>query len=267
MSGCPEPLERIFREVEEESERRAEAESHRAAELEKLLGDAAVDKKIKARRRGSISISRLGQLTLTEDPFSAKSPKGPPTPNNFSSIASSSPFYQNQIANASTSSVASGASAFSNDNAHTEDSAQVIQIQQIPSRMSSIHKIIPRRLSRARSTSVIPNADNIIDIGVSIQETTVHSSASTEEGVTETPSRRVSVSASHSLRGQSSRSRLSNAGSSSPPSVINNTNNTSGNWFSRTRAFTQKLVKKSKTFDQQKQGQLPMAQVDSAYHP
>ncbi|EAU91940.1 hypothetical protein CC1G_11126 [Coprinopsis cinerea okayama7 len=238
MSGCPEPLERIFRQVEEESERRAEEELKRAEELDKFVQESTTVRKTRTRRRGSISISRLGQFTVEEMEDLAKSPSGPASPKGFS-IASTSPFYQAQIANASTSSVASGASAFSNDEAHTEDLSQVIQVQQIPSKTSTISKILPRRLSRARSSSVIPSSEgNVvpIGIGVSVQETTVHSSAaSIAETESRGPSRRASVHAPRMLKSQPSKASLKGS----------TTSNATG-WVARARGFTQKFRRKSK---------------------
>ncbi|RXW23171.1 hypothetical protein EST38_g2713 [Candolleomyces aberdarensis] len=233
-SGCPEPLERIFRQVEEESERRAEEEQLRAVRMALAKVE---DSKVKTRRRGSISISRLGQFVTPEE-TSVPSPRDgsqtPSTPKRFSSLASSSPFYQSQLANASTSSIASGASAFSNDHAHAEDPDQVIQVQQIAPKQSIASKMIPRRLSRARPP-MVTSGDPII--GVSVQETTVHSSAPSEEGGEHTPAARVTVTSVHAgLRSQPSRASLTGTTSS----------NSSGGWVSRARGFTQKFRRKTK---------------------
>lgn len=119
---------------------------------------------------------------------------------------------------ASNSSVASGASAFSHDGAHIEDPDSVIQIQQIAPKPSIATKIMPRRLSRARSTNILPKADMAAIIDVSIRETTVHSTATSDDGMdSNAPSRRTSVSARHSLRSQSSQSTIADP---SPPSWI-----------------------------------------------
>ncbi|KAF5316959.1 hypothetical protein D9611_003682 [Ephemerocybe angulata] len=227
--GCPEPLERIFRQVELESERRAEEEQMRAARLASL--DDATMKKVKARRRGSISISRLGHFATEEKPAS---PQGslPTTPKGLVSLASSSPFYQKQIANASASSIASGASAFSDDDAHTEDADQVIQVHQIAPKQSIATKIIPRRLSRARSTQMYPAGEANIDVSVS--ETTIHSTSRASGEEETTPSRRASVSAQRSLRSQPSLGAIrEQAGDEAA----------SSSWVAR---LTKKLKRKSK---------------------
>lgn len=120
------------------------------------------------------------------------------------------------LQNASTSSIASGASAFSDDCAHAEDHTQVMQIHQIARKQSIAHKIIPRRLSRARSTQVYPTGDSAI-IDVSVSETTVQSSSPAREAGTETtPSRRASVSAQRSLRSLRSQNSLSTIPEPSP---------------------------------------------------
>ncbi|KIK05765.1 hypothetical protein K443DRAFT_130203 [Laccaria amethystina LaAM-08-1] len=158
------PVPLIFQQVEEESERRAQEE----LETQKLTREAlqqkdtdATIKQIKSRRRGSVSISRIGQLV--EESL--------PSPNRLTKIASNSPFYQAQIANASDNSIASGASAFSDDNAHAEDQTQVTQMHRIAGR-EGLTKIIPRKLSRAHSAVIPSTADGSMVIGVSVQEAT-----------------------------------------------------------------------------------------------
>lgn len=247
-SGCPEPLERIFRQVEEESERRAEEEQLRAVRMALAKVE---DSKVKTRRRGSISISRLGQFVTPEEtsvPTPRDGSQTPSTPKRFSSLASSSPFYQSQIANASTSSIASGASAFSNDHAHIEDPDQVTQVQQIAPKQSIASKMIPRRLSRARPP-MVTSGDPII--GVSVQETTVHSSAPSEEGGdSPTSVTRATVTSVHAgLRSQPSRASLSGTTSSG----------SSGGWVSRARGFTQKFRRKTKQDPQSPTSPTPSA--------
>ncbi|TEB38079.1 hypothetical protein FA13DRAFT_1785913 [Coprinellus micaceus] len=218
-------LEKIFLQVEEESERRAEQERMRAAR--QALVDTDTLKRVKERRRGSISISRLGQYPV-EEAISTPPGSVPPTPGSFSALASKSPFYQSQIAAASTSSVASGASAFSDDDAHCEDPDSVVQIQQIPPKQTIATKIMPRRLSRARSTQILPKGDSAATIDVSVHETTELSTTVSEEGEDyTTPSRRASVSARHSLRSQPSLSPVAEP--------------TSPTWIEK---FTQKFKRK-----------------------
>lgn len=61
VSGTARGSFQIFRQVEEESERRAEEEQLRAVRMALAKVE---DSKVKARRRGSISISRLGQVSI-----------------------------------------------------------------------------------------------------------------------------------------------------------------------------------------------------------
>ncbi|TFK45099.1 hypothetical protein BDQ12DRAFT_718206 [Crucibulum laeve] len=236
MAACPEPLERIFKKVEEESERRAREESFgsltEVSELGEKAESSATNTRTRTRRRGSISISRIGQLQLTDEDY--KSSQGPPTPKRVPSIASHSPFYQAQIANDSIASFASGASGLSNDNAHTEDDHHVTQMEQIAGRQSISKKVgsmLPRRLSRARSANVIAAGDANMVIGVSVQEATVE----TPEDEDEDERSGASVHAPGGLRYQAS--RMSMPGSV-PPSK--------GSWVTRAKGFTQKFRRKGK---------------------
>lgn len=87
--------------------------------------------------------------------------------------------YPLQNQNLSTTSVASGASEYSNDYyAHAEDSCHVTQMHRIAAKPSISSKMIPRRLCRGHP-SVMPSwgAKDVEStvIGVSIQEATVQS--------------------------------------------------------------------------------------------
>lgn len=225
--GYLEPLEKIFQQVEEESERRAQEE----VETQKLTQEAlqqvdtdATIKQVKRRRRGSVSISRIGQLV--EESL--------PSPNRLTKISSNSPFYQAQIDNASDNSIASGASAFSDDNAHAEDQTHVTQMHRIAGK-DSLTKMIPRKLSRARS-EVIPNtADGGVVIGVLVQEATVHSILTDEDEQEPNTTSRVSVHAPGSIRHQTSRMTISG------PTPVTST------WVERAKGFTQKFRRKKAT--------------------
>ncbi|KAF8960421.1 hypothetical protein BDZ97DRAFT_1922162 [Flammula alnicola] len=244
MDGRLEPLEKIFQKVEQESEQRAqEAQltSHARAgsdgvSIEKPASAINL-KRLRERRRGSISISRIGQLKVPEEDFATKSLQAPLTPSAIA-IASNSHFYQSQIANGSTNSIASGASAFSNDHAHTEDDSHVTQMHHIVGKQSIPSKMLPRRLSRSHSASVIPsrgtqNGEPIVVIGVSVEEATVESVLEDDEGGGVTPSRRASVVAHGTLRSKSSRSTL--PGSKVP----------ANSWLSIAKSFTQKFSRKA----------------------
>jgi hypothetical protein len=79
----------------------------------------------------------------------------------------------------SDASFASGASDFSDERAHTEDT-QIVQMRQIAGKQSfskAVNHILPRRLSRSRSNNVLVPPTELI-IGVSVQESRTESLAS-----------------------------------------------------------------------------------------
>ncbi|KAF8884719.1 hypothetical protein CPB84DRAFT_150657 [Gymnopilus junonius] len=248
MEACPEPLEQIFQKIEEESERRAEEEALSSQQLPPVLetdGEPALQRnysalvhQAKQHRRGSVSISRIGQITV-EDFARSPTPASP----THRSLAPKSSFYKAQIANESTTSVASGASAFSDDDAHAEDANHVTQMHHIVGKQSIPAKMLPRRLSRSQSTSVMPtrgthNMEPPVIIDVVVQEATVESPL--EPGDTETGnvtvSRRASVSAQpppKALRHESSRSTIPTL--KLPPAT----------WFSKVKNFSLIFKRKS----------------------
>ncbi|KAH9478035.1 hypothetical protein JR316_0010271 [Psilocybe cubensis] len=243
MDGKLEPLEKIFQQLEEESERKAQEQlmaPNSDDSPERPTSSLAI-KRIRERRRGSISISRIGQLP---EEMSTAETKGPTTPT-LMKITSNSPFYQAQIANGSTDSIASGASAYSNDHAHTEDDNHVTQMHHIAGRPSISSKMIPRRLSRSQSTGVIPpprgvqNMESTVIIDVSVQEATVESERE-EDGAVVTRSRRTSIQAAGSLRHQSSRLTIP------PPKVVNGAGGSSTGWLSKAKNFTLRFSRKNR---------------------
>jgi len=222
MDGFPEPLEKIFQKVEEESERRAQEDV--ASEFaESKTNVAPATNQVKNRRRGSISISRFGQLAEE----SLKGSQGPPP--TLSTIASRSAFYQVQAANDSAKSFASGASAdLDDEGAHLED-VHVTQMHQIAGRQSiskTVGSLLPRRLSRARSANILAGEGNVV-IGVSVEEATVESAEGAEAS-------HAVVHAPGALRKQPS--RLTMAGSSPARN----------SWVAKARGFTQKFRRKGK---------------------
>ncbi|KAF9449554.1 hypothetical protein P691DRAFT_546966 [Macrolepiota fuliginosa MF-IS2] len=173
MSGYPEKLEKMFLEIEEASERRAREleEEERVAELSGSVSRSETPNTLanrRDRRRGSISISRFGQLPESQY-------QGPNSPG-LTPIAAQSPFYQAQAANMSNASFASGASDLSNDRAYTEDQTHVTQMHQIAGKQGlskAVNTILPRRLSRTKSASILtPLTEANLVIGVSVQEST-----------------------------------------------------------------------------------------------
>jgi len=229
MDSCPEPLEKIFQQVEEESERRAQEDLHNryavAPEAAEKLKSSTFSK-LRSRRRGSISITRFGELA---DEVKAKSSQGPSTPSQMSSIASQSPFYKAQITNDSNTSFASDASAHTdNIEAHTEDN-HITHMHKIAGRQSiskTVGGLLPRRLSRARSAHVISNADANVVIGVSVE-----AKVEATEDAGDTPAQ---VHAPGNLRSQAS--KLSMPSLNPPPS----------GWISKAKGFTQKFRRKSR---------------------
>ncbi|KAJ7281460.1 hypothetical protein C8J57DRAFT_1500159 [Mycena rebaudengoi] len=220
-----EPLEKIFREVEEENERRAQEEMHDSVSSRITRVDSSDN--LKKRRRGSISISRFGQLSSSDHLSVDGSPSAPLTPA-LSDIASKTPFFQQQMRNGSQTSFASGGSA--GEDAHEEDH-HVTQMHTIGPRQSisrAVGGLLPRRLSRARS-SVLPSAGessggNVV-IGVSVQAATVETPENGELGATV-------IHAPGALRNQASKGSLtSNFGKKS--------------WALIAKNFTKKFRRKS----------------------
>ncbi|KAG5645403.1 hypothetical protein DXG03_006227 [Asterophora parasitica] len=215
MVDCPE---------QEESERRAlevvATDWTTATELNKNA-TAAVNP-AKNRRRGSISITRFGQLA---DESSKLSQGPPPT---LSATASRTTFYQAQPTNDSIKSFASGASAYVNgEGVHMEDD-HVTQMLHIAGRKTiskAVGGFLPRRLSRAHSTSVFVGEANMI-IGVSVEESTVESAEGAEASQT--------IIHAGALRNQPS--RVTMAGSSPARN----------SWVAKAKGFTQRFRRKSK---------------------
>ncbi|KAJ7180895.1 hypothetical protein C8R46DRAFT_1345107 [Mycena filopes] len=151
--ACPDPLEKIFQRVEEQNERRAQQEEVLDTLSNTIPRVESSDNLKKSRRRGSISISRFGQLSSSDHVGSdGTASAGPMTPA-LSDIAAKSPFFQAQLKNNSVTSFASGGSA---DDA--EDDQHVTHMHTIAPRQSISRALgglipLPRRLSRARSAS------------------------------------------------------------------------------------------------------------------
>ncbi|KAL1678279.1 hypothetical protein EV122DRAFT_212470 [Schizophyllum commune] len=236
--GCPESLERLFQQLELESERRAKGDYRfrnddipttpsspevKTMGLRQEPSESSLRTK-RNRRRGSVSITRFGQL---HDDFSSKA-NSPASPKRLSAIAPERdpPFYQTPMGSTSNGSIASGASTDASDEHH------ITQMQQIVPRQNTISRavggMLPRRLSRARSERVIGNQQetNLV-IGVSVSEATVEATAE-EEGAMET---RIVVQ--RPLRNQPSRLSMAE---STPAST---------GWVSKAKNFTSKFKRKS----------------------
>ncbi|KAF8811656.1 hypothetical protein BYT27DRAFT_6441028 [Phlegmacium glaucopus] len=229
-SVCPDSLEKIFLKVEQEIERRA-AETHPTRQ--KWVGTEAIcdpvqhgagvvsGKRHKGRQKGSISFSRLGQVTEDNStPCADVFPTQPASP-------SQSSFYENYSIDSFVSTTAS----LSNDDGDVEDSMHVTQMHQIAGRPSITSNGILRRLSRSHSMTVTPimGAESNLMIGVSVQEST---SESTSEDGMEARSRRSSVHAPGMLPQLSSNSSI--PGSSLLPT----------NWTSKVKDLMHKFRRK-----------------------
>ncbi|KAJ7787894.1 hypothetical protein B0H14DRAFT_2951236 [Mycena olivaceomarginata] len=167
--ACPDPLEKIFQQVEAQNERRAQQEAVESEASDTFAprpgtGIPRVESSEnmkKGRRRGSISITRFGQLSTSESAGATSdgSSAGGPTTPALSDIAAKSPFFQQQLknanANGSQTSFASGGWAADDAEAHEEDHNHVTHMHTIAPKQSlsrAMGGFLPRRLSRARST-------------------------------------------------------------------------------------------------------------------
>jgi len=224
--ACPDPLEKIFQQVEEQNELRAQQEAFEDRDsLSNIPRMESSDNLKKSRRRGSISISRFGQLSGSDAVSDGSS--GPMTPA-LSDIAAKSPFFQAQlkIANSSQTSFASGGSEADDGDAHHEDDHHVTHMHTIAPKQSisrAVGGFLPRRLSRARST-VLPSSDVVI--GVSVAAATVELPENAEVAATV-------VHAPGALRNQPSKSSMN--------ASFNKTT-----WAERAKKFTKKFRRKSK---------------------
>jgi len=227
--ACPDPLEKIFQQVEEQNERRAQQEEVQDSVSKSLARAESSDNLRKSRRRGSISITRFGQLSPGSDHLSDGS--GGPTTPALSDIASKSPFYQAQLKsqNGSQTSFASGGSG-TGDAHDEEDDHHVTHMHTIAPRQSisrAVGGFLPRRLSRARS-SVLPTSarDAGGNMVISVAAATVELPENAEPSATV-------VHAPGGLRNQTSKSTI---GSSSGKTT----------WATRAKEFTKKFRRKSK---------------------
>ena len=134
--------------------------------------------------------------------------------------------------------MASGGTAYSGDHAHLEDGNQVTQMQHIAGKQSISARIMPRRLSRAHSATVIPthnftSAESNVLIGVSVQEAT--EDAAPQDGDGTIPERRASVQALGipALRTKTSKSSL----------ILTKSSN--AGWLSKAKGLTSKFRRKA----------------------
>lgn len=161
--------EQLFQRLEEESERRALEEEERDMLEEK--SEPSPVSTVRDRRRGSISISRVGSQfdTASTDSTTSSSTRGS---RSSSIILTRRNFYQLDSGNAdSTDSFASETTTEPLD--EVEDTHQVAQTHFIPAQ--SISKAISRRLSRAKDLMPLasPTSASTVIIGVAVEANTV----------------------------------------------------------------------------------------------
>ncbi|KAF8627775.1 hypothetical protein AX17_006140 [Amanita inopinata Kibby_2008] len=237
MDSRMEPLEELFRKVEEESKRRAELESQGIdSPSEPMLTDAANTQTNRSgssgerRRGGSISVTRFGQL-VPSSKRNSQSSVGPLSP-----IASKLPFYQTQLANDSSDSFMSESNQTENeDDPPIEEDQHITQVYTVTGRHSftkAMNEFLPRRLSKSVSEQVVPYSprDSNVVIGVSVEEATVEVNEDSEEPAGAT------VYAPNSVRNRSS--RLTLPGSS---------NSTGAAWAAKAKDITTKIRQRSKS--------------------
>ncbi|KAF8631344.1 hypothetical protein AX15_002456 [Amanita polypyramis BW_CC] len=236
MEDRMEPLEKLFRQVEEESERRAQIESQ-AATTSRLTamdgsnpGKPALIRSSTAqstgrRRGGSVSMTRFGQPSASDSSQSVT----------LSLIASRVPFCQTQQGNDSFDSFIAGDKEDEED-VEIEDDHLVTYVHKVTTRGSfskAVGDFLPRRLSRSGrpcSEQTIPQVvrDVPMVVGVQVEQATVEVTADDSEEPL-----RATVHAPNSIRRRTSLS-----------STIPSSTQT---WLHKARDLTQKFRQRSKT--------------------
>ncbi|OAX40222.1 hypothetical protein K503DRAFT_781580 [Rhizopogon vinicolor AM-OR11-026] len=172
------PLEERFRQVEEESERRAVQEQEQWAD--ELVDPAtSVSRRLHHRKRSSVSVSRFGQPSDSYITSSSTSP----TPSTLASVAQKSTFYHSLANPRSMDSFISEGSE--DESHHLEDDQHVTQVEQIDGRppfQKRVDAILPRRMSRSHSHNVLsPSTHMVID--VSVERATVDAAHTHSDGI------------------------------------------------------------------------------------
>ncbi|KAJ7017708.1 hypothetical protein C8F04DRAFT_1405656 [Mycena alexandri] len=260
--GCPDPLEKIFQQVEAQNERRAQQEEVRDT-LSSSLGALP--------REGEHLHHRFGQLSPSEDGTASG---GPMTPA-LSDIASKSPFFQAQLKNNNNSSLTSFASvpsahAADDADADAEDDQHVTHMHTIAPRQSLSRAVgglfssvgMTRRLSRARS-AVLPAGGGLgmggvggiggeVVIGVGVATVEVASEAGEEggEGAAGAGAAGAGAGARGHGRTQTTvhaplRNQASRGSIAASVGGVGGKSGSGGGWAARARKFTKKFRRKS----------------------
>ncbi|KIK44511.1 hypothetical protein CY34DRAFT_619640 [Suillus luteus UH-Slu-Lm8-n1] len=179
MLSSLEPLEERFRQVEEESERRALQEQELSANELVDPDLVSLSRHGHQRKKSSVSVSRFGQPSTSIGPSSSTSP----TPSLLAAVAHKSTFYHSLANPRSMDSFISEGSE--DESRHLEDDQQVTQVERIHGRQpfqKTVEAILPRRMSRSHSSNVLsPNTRLIID--VSVEKATVDAAHARSEDI------------------------------------------------------------------------------------
>ncbi|KAG2153217.1 hypothetical protein DEU56DRAFT_473164 [Suillus clintonianus] len=225
MLSSLEPLEERFRQVEEESERRAMQEQEQSANE---LVDPDQARRRHRRKKSSVSVSRFGQPSYVNGSSSSTSP----TPSLLAAVAHKSTFYHSLVNPRSMDSFISEGSE--NESHHLEDDQQVTQVQRIHGRQpfqKAVGAILPRRMSRSHSQNVLSTNTRLV-VDVSVEKATVDAAhAHSEDNHTTT------IHATKGAELRPSTSRTISALSAKPP--------TNG-LVDRAKSFARKFGRKRK---------------------
>ncbi|KAG1723127.1 uncharacterized protein EDB91DRAFT_183835 [Suillus paluster] len=178
MLSSLEPLEERFRQVEEESERRAMEEHERSAN-ELVDPEVSLSKRRHQRKKTSVSVSRFGQPSDSNGASSSTSP----TPSVLATVAQKSTFYHSLANPRSMDSFISEGSE--NESHHLEDDQHVTQVERIDGRQpfrNTVEAILPRRMSRSRSHNILSPSTRVL-VDVSVEKATMDASHSRSDAI------------------------------------------------------------------------------------
>ncbi|KAG0708638.1 hypothetical protein DFH29DRAFT_426288 [Suillus ampliporus] len=170
-----EPLEERFKQVEEESERRAMREQERSAN-ELVDPETSLSRRRHHRKKSSVSVSRFGQPLDGNGASSSTSP----TPSILATVAHKSTFYHSLANPRSMDSFISEGSE--DESHHIEDDQHVTQVERIHGRQPFVEAILPRRMSRSQSQNVLSSSAHMV-IDVSVEKATVDAAHTRTDGI------------------------------------------------------------------------------------
>lgn len=155
-------------------------------QLEELSANELVDPdSVSSSRRGhhrkksTVSVSRFGQPSNSNGTSSSTSP----TASLLATVAQKSTFYHSLANPRSMDSFISEGSEDEDESRHLEDDQQVTQVERIHGRQpfqKTVEAILPRRMSRSRSSNVLSSNTRLV-IDVSVEKATVDTSYARSE--------------------------------------------------------------------------------------